>query len=362
MNPASSLPAIFGAPAAFAWRAGLGPLHASGGPASGGGSLALHYRHFGPGSPDKKNLWASFAHRASLSFTQEFSGSFSPPPLNPIAFPPAEETVSRAEWEAYCAKIERALNTGTLNKLVPARAVFHALDPALLTKLREELPARLFAEPREGSYRFLLKQNDSYFFGASPELLFRREHGRIFVPAIAGTRAHGPGQETLEEASRSLLASAKDRQEQALVTEGIAHSLRSLGLHPVHPAEPVILTARNLVHLYTPIEAKDPGIAAEALIEALHPTPAVGGKPKAAALDFIGAHEPWPRGLFASPLLFEGPEGQICIVAIRSGLLNSEGLHLFSGAGFVQGSTAAGEWEETSRKFDSLRDLLKEGR
>lgn len=349
---------------AFAWRAGTGPLHAAWGPAGGkAGPLSLHSRYFSPAEPREDSIWSDFLPNQSYAPANHFLGELNPAPLEPFHLTPPWETLARDSWDHYCALIDASLRAGSLQKLVPARPVFHPLQRPVIERLRRELPLRLFAHPQEGSYRFLVKQNESTFFGASPELLFRREGGKIFVPAIAGTRAHGPAPGlTPEEAGNALLASAKDRSEQALVTQGIAASLRGLGLTPRHPAEPTILRARNLVHLYTPIEADDPGIPAEELIEALHPTPAVGGTPKAAAREFISLHEPWSRGLFASPLLFSGPAGQICVVAIRSGLLDSSGLHFFAGAGYVKGSTAEGEWEETARKFESLRGLLKEGK
>lgn len=352
---------------AFAWRAGTGPLHGAWGEEkpAGASGLSAAFRHFGPHSAGDDPLWKDFPTVGNLALNHEFTSDPIPADLPPLKLSPGEDSLARGAWNNYCAAIDQALAEGALQKLVPARPVFHPLAAATIERLRAELPARLFAHPQEGSYRFLVKREDSVFFGASPELLFRRQHGKIFVPAIAGTRAHGPGRATPEEAAESLLASAKDRAEQALVTEGITQSLIGLGLHPLHPGEPVILRARNLVHLYTPIEAHDPGLAAlptEKLMAALHPTPAVGGTPKNAARDFIAEHEPWKRGLFASPLLFSAPEGQICVVAIRSGLLNSKGLYFFAGAGYVKGSTAEGEWEETARKVESLRGLIEEGR
>ena len=92
------------------------------------------------------------------------------------------------------------------------------------------------------------------------------------------------------------------------------------------------------------------------LVARLHPTPAVGGAPQAAALAWIAAHEHVERGLYAGPFgAFDRAGNGEFIVAIRSGLLAASEAHLFAGAGIVAGSEAQGELRETRWK---LRGLL----
>lgn len=349
---------------AFGWREGEGPFHgARGETAAEPSPLSVNFRFFQQsGRTYPQSLWKDFARAGGFSLSSALLPSWGEKPeLEKFEFGTAEELLLREQWQSYCEAIEAALNADQLQKLVPARPVFHPLSTALVDKLRAELLPRLFAAPQAGSYRFFLHQHESTFFGATPELLFRRRAGTIFVPAIAGTRVIS-ATKSFEQAAAELEASPKEQAEHAFVVRGIQESLAGLGLEPRAPRAPQILRARNLVHLFTPIEAADTGVPAEALIQALHPTPAVGGTPKRAALEFIAAHEPWERGLFASPLLFHGPEGELCLVAIRSALLRPEGLYVFAGAGYVKGSRPEAEWEETARKMDSIRSLLREGK
>lgn len=349
---------------ALGWREGEGPfLGARGETPADGGTLSVNYRFFQQSRRlYPQSLWKDFSPAATLSLRSTFSDSWDENPnYSKFDFGAAEELLPREAWNDFCNAIEGALNAGALEKLVPARPVFHSLSTAAVDKLRAELLGRLFAVPQAGSYRFFLHQEESTFFGATPELLFRRREGSIFVPAIAGTRVISE-KLSYEQAAAELRASAKEQAEHAFVVEGIMESLRALGLDPYAPDQPEALRSRNLVHLFTPIKADDTALPAEELVRALHPTPAVGGTPKKAALEFLAEHEPWERGLFASPLLFNGPEGEICLVAIRSGLLRPEGLYLFAGAGYVKGSRPEAEWEETARKMDSLRSLLREGK
>src|SRR5690606_14989450 len=116
------------------------------------------------------------------------------------------------------------------------------------------------------------------------------------------------------------------------VVEGIKKKLSGLGLKLEAPAEPVVIKLRSLLHLYTPITAEGAkeDISTENLLS-LHPTAAVGGTPQIEAQDFLRKNEPLERGLFASPLLFRFPDREICLVAIRSALLERDRLHLFAG-------------------------------
>ena len=66
---------------------------------------------------------------------------------------------------------------------------------------------------------------------------------------------------------------------------------------------------------------------------------------------FIESHEPVARGWYGGFVGWFDALGQGELsVAIRSGLLRGKRAHVFTGAGVVAGSTAAGEYEETALK------------
>jgi salicylate biosynthesis isochorismate synthase len=322
--------------------------------AAAGRSLRFHKFHF----PRVKtpSPWKEFAGAATWEFSQESPATVGEAP--PLGRPAGAAEGDREAWGSLCEQAAAALEEGRAKKLVVARELSFPLAAAEYESLLAGVADRLFFPAMENAWRFLVKSGRSVFFGATPELLFRREAGVLHVPAIAGTRALVPG--TAEgQVREELLASAKERAEHAWVVDGITESLRALGLEPAAPAGPAVLRVPGLLHLHTPITAPDdPALPGDRLLEALHPTPAIGGYPRGAARDFLFEQESFDRGLFSAPLLFRTPERELCLVAIRSALLTPTRLHFFAGAGYVHGSTPGAEWNETEKKLAVLQSVL----
>ncbi len=320
---------------------------------------SLRFRKFHFPKMKKPSDWSDFPD--SVTWALDSEKQFHHRELlesQPTAPPGAMPSDEKSEWDLLCERAGAAIASGAAQKIVPARQLSYALSPDEHKLIRDRLCSRLFFPSMENTYRFLIRSQDSIFFGATPELLFRREGGKIFVPAIAGTRAEVPG--VLEGAIREeLLASEKDRAEHAWVVEGIRESLRLLGLNPSPPPNPTVLRVSRLYHLFTPIHAaNDSRVTGEMLLDALHPTPAIGGHPKAAAANFLFENENWDRGLFSAPLLFRSARSEICLVAIRSALLTPSRIYFFAGAGYVKGSTPESEWEETGKKLQVMQSVL----
>jgi salicylate biosynthesis isochorismate synthase/menaquinone-specific isochorismate synthase len=91
----------------------------------------------------------------------------------------------------------------------------------------------------------------------------------------------------------------------------------------------------------------------------LHPTPAVGGEPTAAATAAIAELEQMDRGWYAGPVgwMDATEDGEFC-VALRSALLRDREAHLYAGVGVVAGSDPAAERAETEIKLQALLPLL----
>jgi salicylate biosynthesis isochorismate synthase/menaquinone-specific isochorismate synthase len=266
---------------------------------------------------------------------------------------------SVAPPEHYEAAVERAverIRAGDFEKIVLAREVaVHA--PAAHDA------AAVFGVLRAGfesCYVFCAGRGDDAFVAASPELLVRRDGARAQTVALAGSIRRSADPAVDAHLAEQLLSSAKDREEQAIVARRIARALRPHAVWVTAPEEPAIVKVANIQHLATPIRAqlRQPLSAVE-LAGLLHPTPAVGGEPYAAAAPVIPALEGLDRGWYAGPVGWTdaNEDGEFC-VALRCALLRGAEARLYAGVGVVRDSDPAGELAETEVKLGALLPVL----
>ena len=140
------------------------------------------------------------------------------------------------------------------------------------------------------------------FFGASPELLVARHGTRVSSHPLAGTVPRGDTARTDADAQRDLAGSTKNRAEHRYVVEAIAAALAPFCEELSVPTEPSVVAFRSVAHLGTRVEgrlARPVGVLD--LLRPLHPTPAVGGTPRAEALAFIEGHEAGDTGPLGRP-------------------------------------------------------------
>jgi menaquinone-specific isochorismate synthase len=260
-----------------------------------------------------------------------------------------EAMLSRTPPEVWGAMIGDALariRAHELEKVVPMAlcrvAAAGTLDaPAALARI-----AALYPD----CFRFAFQRGCAVFLGASPERLVEKRGLAVEADALAGSAPRRP--EADARAAAALLESDKDRREHRAVVDAVEAAIRPLAARIRVPGAPVVRTLRNVHHLHTPISAT---LARPAhvldLVRALHPTPAVCGTPRDAAIRWIADHEPATRGWYAGAVGWLDAAGDGAFaVAIRSGVLARREAWLYAGAGIVEGSDAALEYAETRLK------------
>ncbi|HTQ30333.1 MAG TPA: isochorismate synthase [Opitutaceae bacterium] len=273
--------------------------------------------------------------------------------------PPAQK-ISLGESGDYCAAVRRALEfiaAGELQKIVLARAKD-------LTAAQPLHPLRLLNGLRQrfaGCYAFSVANGRGQsFIGASPEQLLRVRGGTLLTEALAGSAGRGLTASDDAALGAALLHSEKDRREHRLVLDSIVRRLSPLGLRLEFPEKPGLLRLANVQHLHTPVRAALP--AGGRLLDALarlHPTPAVGGSPRAPAVARIRELEPFPRGLYGGALGWIDARGDgEFFVGLRSALVDGARARLYAGAGIVAGSSPEKELAETELKFKAMQDAL----
>ncbi|MFN8173469.1 MAG: isochorismate synthase [Solirubrobacteraceae bacterium] len=259
-------------------------------------------------------------------------------------------------YEEAVARAVELIRAGGLEKVVLAREVqVHAPgghDPgAVLGVLRDGF---------RGCYVYAVGRGERAFVGASPELLVRREGLRASTVALAGSTGRSADASVDDHLGERLMRSAKDREEQAIVTRRIERALRPHSVWVTAAPEPVLVRVANIQHLGTPIRAQlaEP-VGAIELAGALHPTPAVGGEPLEVAERLIPRLEGLDRGWYAGPVGWTdaNEDGELC-VALRCALLAGPVAHLYAGVGVVAESDPAAELAETEVKLQALLPVL----
>jgi menaquinone-specific isochorismate synthase len=276
----------------------------------------------------------------------------------PWAAPPSrfsvEGCVSRATWASQVHAVLDAVRAGTLAKAVLARdVVVHADAP---------FDARVVVD------RLRLTQGGCAVFaadalvGATPELLVRRRGARVVSRPMAGTIARGATDDGDRAAEATLAASVKDGLEHRLVVEAVIEGLRAGGVDVTTVTGPEVARLATVSHLATTIAGTvEPGSARSALELALqlHPTPAVAGAPRDAALAVLRDLETFDRRRYAGPVGWVDARGDgEWAVALRCAELEGASARLVAGAGIVAGSDPDAEWAETQAKLEPMLRVL----
>ncbi|MGT2425526.1 isochorismate synthase [Amnibacterium kyonggiense] len=265
-------------------------------------------------------------------------------PARSAAFPP------EAYERAVGAAVER-IRAGDLEKVVLARDVVLG-SPGF--RLEDALD--VLAERYRGAWVFSVDG----VFGASPETLATVRGGLATSRVLAGTAARSDDP-AIDDANRAaLLGSPKNRFEHALAVDSLLLTLGGVTTD-LTIGRPFALGLPNVWHLATDATARvAEEVGALDLVALLHPTAAVAGAPRAAALAAIADLEPFDRRRYAGPVGWIDARGDgEWAIALRSAEVEGpDRVRAFAGAGIVAGSDAHQELEETGWKLQPIREAL----
>jgi len=265
---------------------------------------------------------------------------------------------NRESWEAAVDASLGAIRDGSISKAVLART----LDVEIEGRIDPVNVVRRLREVNRGSHVFLFEPSPgAALVGAAPETVATLRDGVFHATAVAGSIRRGDTAREQAELAAQLLASDKDRAEQRITLDDMVARLETVAHQIRTDPQPHVLTLARIQHLETEIRASVPAdVGVLDLLRLLHPTPAVCGLPRDAALEFLAMEEPFERGWYAGPVgWFDGEGNGAFAPALRTGVSTGSGWRLFAGAGIVDGSVPALEWEETGIKFEPMLDALR---
>ena len=265
---------------------------------------------------------------------------------------------SKIHWIELCERAIHKINQHELEKVV--------LSMTKKIKHDKNLNHNYIIEnliSRQINSNIFLYQNedDLTFFGASPEILIETKSNQLQTMALAGTIKRDDDHLKDIELSKNLLKSKKEQLEHRIVLDDIIDTLsKFFDKNIMYDETPSILKLKNLQHLKTTINVKYDEINYFGILEQMHPTPALGGKPKLKAIQFIDQNESISRGLYGGYLgCIDMDFNSKLIVGIRSALTNKDYTYLFAGAGIVKSSIPESEWNETVLKYSPLLDAME---
>lgn len=243
-------------------------------------------------------------------------------------------------WRTGFEKAMLEIETGRVEKVVLARQVTVELPKG--TSADDILSRLAVANPN--CYLFSI----AGLVGASPELLVSLRNGRVRTLALAGT-AVDAGQ----------LDTAKIFEEHRHVASSVTGVLER-HVTSVDLTEQVVVPHGAMSHIGTKIEGPArPGTTVADILADLHPTAAVAGSPRRAAMDLIREIEPGSRGRYAGPVGWMGSDGDgVFAIALRCGQIDGERMTLYAGGGLVNGSEEGSELEETELKLAPMLAAL----
>jgi menaquinone-specific isochorismate synthase len=277
-------------------------------------------------------------------------------PAPPAAGPGRFEVESARPPQEWCDAVATAtarIRAGELEKVVLAREIAVTADApidvaAVVRRLRLGFP---------GCYTFLVDG----FVGASPELLVARHGGEVRSQPMAGTAPRRGDPAADADAVARLQASPSYRHEHQVTIDAVYDALVPFCSYLDFEAEPSVVALPNVTHLATTVagQLSTPAPSVLELVAALHPTPAVCGRPRAAALAVIDELEGFDRGPYAGAVGWTDRHGNgEWAVAIRSAVIDGSRARVFGGNGIVGDSDPPTELIETRAKLQAVLGVL----
>ncbi len=274
------------------------------------------------------------------------------PPAAPQDVTFADGALSGEEWKSVVAEAVARIEAGELEKIVLARDLVATAS----APIDPRWPLRRLAATYPTCWTFSVDG----LFGATPELLVRRERRLVTSRVLAGT-IRRTGDDERDLALAAMLAhSSKDLEEHEYAVRSVAEALEPYCSSMNVPEAPFVLHLPNVLHLASDVAgvARN-GESSLELAAALHPSAAVGGTPTAVARALIGEIERMDRGQYAAPVGWMDATGDgEWGIALRSGVIDGNTVRLFAGCGIVGGSDPEAELAESQAKFVPVRDSL----
>ena len=275
------------------------------------------------------------------------------PSAPPSASHPPERSFAKAD---YLAAVERA------KELIFAGDFMQVQVGQRISKRYTESPLSLYRALRSlnpSPYMYFYDFGDFHVVGASPEILVRQEHTadgeqKITIRPLAGTRPRGATPELDRAAESELINDPKERAEHVMLIDLARNDIGRIAKTGTVKVTEAFVIERysHVMHIVSNVEGiLQGGMTAIDVLKATFPAGTLTGAPKVHAMELIDQLEPTKRGIYGGACGYISYAGAMDVaIAIRTGIIKDQMLHVQAAAGVVADSVPELEWKETEAK------------
>jgi anthranilate synthase component 1 len=279
---------------------------------------------------------------------------------------PPERSFAKAD---YLAAVVRA------KELIAAGDFMQVQVGQRISKRYTESPLSLYRALRSlnpSPYMYYYHFGDFHVVGASPEILVRQEKTaegtKVTIRPLAGTRPRGATPELDKAVEQELVNDPKERAEHVMLIDLARNDIgRIAKIGSVKVTEAFAVERySHVMHIVSNVEGMlNDGMTNMDVLKATFPAGTLTGAPKVHAMELIDQLEPTKRGLYGGACGYLSYAGDMDVaIAIRTGIIKDQTLHVQAAAGVVADSVPEMEWRETEHKARALlraAELVEEG-
>jgi anthranilate synthase component 1 len=292
--------------------------------------------------------------------------SVSAPVVKPSQSHPAERSFAKAD---YLAAVERA------KELIAGGDFMQVQVGQRISKRYTESPLSLYRALRSlnpSPYMYYYHFGDFHVVGASPEILVRQEKTeegtKVTIRPLAGTRPRGASPEHDKAIEQELINDPKERAEHVMLIDLARNDIGRIAKIGTVKVTEAFAVERysHVMHIVSNVEGiLNEGMTNMDVLKATFPAGTLTGAPKVHAMELIDQFEPTKRGIYGGACGYLSYAGDMDVaIAIRTGIIKDQVLHVQAAAGVVADSVPEMEWRETEHKARALlraAELVEEG-
>ena len=292
--------------------------------------------------------------------------SVAAPVVKPTQSHPPERSFAKAD---YLAAVDRA------KELIAAGDFMQVQVGQRISKRYTESPLSLYRALRSlnpSPYMYYYHFGDFHVVGASPEILVRQEKTeegtKVTIRPLAGTRPRGSSPEHDKAVEQELVNDPKERAEHVMLIDLARNDIGRIAKTGSVKVTEAFAVERysHVMHIVSNVEGLlNEGMTNMDVLKATFPAGTLTGAPKVHAMELIDQLEPTKRGLYGGACGYLSYAGDMDVaIAIRTGVIKDQVLHVQAAAGVVADSVPEMEWRETEHKARALlraAELVEEG-